>query len=140
MFVGVLLSFEMQEQCRYGTDKPDLRYGLHMTSVTSTVATCGFKVFSDAAAAGGIVKALRIPEVCVLSSVYMKLTTAEQMTLCCSRNSNACLACDSIVPRSMLLLFPTQTFLLCYGLFFINSIQIIIIALHDLPATPQSLC
>lgn len=43
---------------RYGTDKPDLRYGLEMGDVTSAVAGCGFKVFADAA----MVKGLRVPD------------------------------------------------------------------------------
>lgn len=52
--------------CRYGTDKPDLRYGLPMTDVTNIAAGCGFKIFSDTAASGGMVKALHVPEVCCL--------------------------------------------------------------------------
>ena len=43
---------------RYGTDKPDLRYGLEMGDVTTAVSGCGFKVFAEAA----LVKGLRIPD------------------------------------------------------------------------------
>ena len=43
---------------RYGTDKPDLRYGLEMGDVTTAVSGCGFKVFAEAA----MVKGLRIPD------------------------------------------------------------------------------
>ena len=43
---------------RYGLDKPDTRFGLELTNVTDIVAGSGFKVFADAAAKGGIVKAL----------------------------------------------------------------------------------
>jgi aspartyl-tRNA synthetase len=60
----VQASQEMLHQRRYGTDKPDLRFGLEMTDVTNIVSSCGFKVFSSAAAAGGIIKALCVPEVC----------------------------------------------------------------------------
>ncbi|MBL7998521.1 MAG: aspartate--tRNA ligase [Candidatus Kapabacteria bacterium] len=35
---------------KYGSDKPDLRYGLELTTVTDTVRSCGFSVFTDAAA------------------------------------------------------------------------------------------
>jgi len=43
---------------RYGTDKPDVRYGLEMGDVSNAVSGCGFRVFSEAAA----VKGLRVPE------------------------------------------------------------------------------
>ena len=46
---------------RYGTDKPDTRYGLELVDVSDLVQDCGFKVFSGAVAAGGIVKVLPIP-------------------------------------------------------------------------------
>jgi aspartyl-tRNA synthetase len=43
---------------RYGLDKPDTRFGLELADVTDIAAGSGFKVFADAAAKGGIVKAL----------------------------------------------------------------------------------
>ena len=43
---------------RYGSDKPDTRFGLEMTDITEVVRSSGFKVFAEAVAAGGIVKAL----------------------------------------------------------------------------------
>lgn len=46
---------------RYGTDKPDTRYGLELVDVSDLVKDCGFKVFSGAVADGGIVKVLPIP-------------------------------------------------------------------------------
>lgn len=46
---------------RYGTDKPDTRYGLDLIDVSDVVKDCGFKVFSGAVASGGIVKILPIP-------------------------------------------------------------------------------
>ena len=46
---------------RYGTDRPDTRYGLELVTVSDLVADMGFKVFSGAVAAGGAVKVLPIP-------------------------------------------------------------------------------
>jgi aspartyl-tRNA synthetase len=46
---------------RYGTDKPDTRYGLELVDVSDLVKDSGFKVFSGAIKAGGIVKVLPIP-------------------------------------------------------------------------------
>ncbi len=47
---------------RYGSDKPDLRFGLELVDVAEQVKDCGFAVFSSAANdAGGRVAALRIP-------------------------------------------------------------------------------
>lgn len=47
---------------RYGTDRPDTRYGLELVDVSDLVKDSGFKVFSGAVASGGIVKILPIPE------------------------------------------------------------------------------
>jgi aspartyl-tRNA synthetase len=46
---------------RYGTDRPDTRYGLELTDVSDLVKTMGFKVFSGAVAAGGSVKCIAVP-------------------------------------------------------------------------------
>ncbi|MBF2047069.1 MAG: aspartate--tRNA ligase [Leptolyngbya sp. IPPAS B-1204] len=46
---------------RYGSDKPDTRYGLELVDVSDLVKDSGFKVFSGAVASGGIVKVLPIP-------------------------------------------------------------------------------
>lgn len=46
---------------RYGSDKPDTRFGLELVSVSDLVKDSGFKVFSGAIASGGIVKVLPIP-------------------------------------------------------------------------------
>ena len=46
---------------RYGTDKPDIRFGLELVDVSDLVKDSGFKVFAGAVAAGGIVKVLPIP-------------------------------------------------------------------------------
>ncbi|MGB7086834.1 MAG: aspartate--tRNA ligase [Phormidesmis sp.] len=46
---------------RYGSDKPDTRYGLELVDVSDIVKDSGFKVFSGAVASGGQVKVLPIP-------------------------------------------------------------------------------
>jgi aspartyl-tRNA synthetase len=46
---------------RYGTDRPDTRYGLELADVSDIVKDMGFKVFSGAVAAGGSVKVLPVP-------------------------------------------------------------------------------
>ncbi len=46
----------------YGSDQPDLRYGLELASVTELVRGCGFKVFADVVERKGVVYALRVPK------------------------------------------------------------------------------
>jgi aspartyl-tRNA synthetase len=46
---------------RYGSDKPDTRYGLELVDVSDVLQDSGFKVFSGAIASGGIIKILPIP-------------------------------------------------------------------------------
>lgn len=43
---------------KYGSDKPDLRFGLEIVDLTETVRGVDFKVFSSAIAAGGVVRAI----------------------------------------------------------------------------------
>jgi aspartyl-tRNA synthetase len=50
-----------EAMARYGTDRPDTRYGLELTDVSDLVKTMGFKVFSGAVAAGGSVKCIAVP-------------------------------------------------------------------------------
>src|SRR5205085_8009256 len=46
---------------RYGSDKPDLRYGLELTELTSYLAGTEFRVFAGAIDAGGYVGAVVMP-------------------------------------------------------------------------------
>jgi aspartyl-tRNA synthetase len=46
---------------RYGSDKPDLRFGLEFVDLTQQFAGSAFSVFADAAAKGGAVKAIVVP-------------------------------------------------------------------------------
>lgn len=45
---------------RYGSDKPDTRVGFELKNITDMVKDCGFKVFTDAIAAGGSVRGICI--------------------------------------------------------------------------------
>jgi len=45
---------------RYGSDKPDLRFGMELTDVSDMVAQCGFKVFSSVVERGGQVKGINV--------------------------------------------------------------------------------
>ena len=44
---------------RYGSDKPDIRFGMELVDVTDTVRGLDFRVFTEPIAAGGAVKAIR---------------------------------------------------------------------------------
>jgi aspartyl-tRNA synthetase len=48
---------------RYGSDKPDLRYGMEFVDLSEVVANSSFGVFRDAPATGGQVKGIRVPGV-----------------------------------------------------------------------------
>jgi aspartyl-tRNA synthetase len=50
-----------EAMARYGTDRPDTRYGMELVEVSDLVADMGFKVFSGAVATGGSVKVLPVP-------------------------------------------------------------------------------
>jgi aspartyl-tRNA synthetase len=43
---------------KYGSDKPDLRFGLELVDVSEVVASSGVKVFASVVAGGGMVKAI----------------------------------------------------------------------------------
>ena len=45
---------------RYGSDKPDLRFGYELVDLTEAVKGCSFKVFSEAVENGGQVKGIKI--------------------------------------------------------------------------------
>jgi len=46
---------------RFGTDRPDLRFGLEIADLSAEVAESGFRVFRDALADGGLVAAIAVP-------------------------------------------------------------------------------
>lgn len=45
---------------RYGSDKPDLRFGFELVNLTETLKNCEFRVFAGAIAAGGSVRAINV--------------------------------------------------------------------------------
>lgn len=52
---------------RYGSDKPDTRFGMELVELTDLVVDSGFKVFTGAIANGGEVKAICAPGVAAYS-------------------------------------------------------------------------
>ena len=47
---------------RYGSDKPDLRFGMELTEITDLVDDSDFKVFKQIIEKGGVVKAINVKE------------------------------------------------------------------------------
>ncbi len=45
---------------RFGSDKPDTRFGMELKDVSEVVKNCGFSVFSGAVAAGGTVRGINV--------------------------------------------------------------------------------
>ncbi|MFT4532568.1 MAG: aspartyl-tRNA synthetase, partial [Candidatus Saccharimonadales bacterium] len=59
----------------YGTDKPDLRFGMELIDLTEELTGCGFGVFSGAIEKGGAVKAILVKDGAKFSRSYIdKLT------------------------------------------------------------------
>lgn len=46
---------------RFGTDRPDIRFGMELTDVSDIVAESEFRIFSVVVAEGGQVKGIRVP-------------------------------------------------------------------------------
>lgn len=61
---------------RYGSDKPDLRNPLELKDVSKVASGQGFKVFDDAVARGGVIKALAVPAGGGFSRSYIDKLTA----------------------------------------------------------------
>jgi len=46
---------------RFGTDRPDMRFGMELVDISDLVAECGFGIFSTTVAGGGQVRGVRVP-------------------------------------------------------------------------------
>ncbi len=66
---------------KYGTDKPDLRYDLHIIDVMEVFRNVGIKVFSDVIEKRGRIRALRVPDGASLSRKQIDDYTAFVGTL-----------------------------------------------------------
>lgn len=64
--IGIEVSLPIQRMTwqeamdRFGTDKPDTRFGMELVNVSKTVAGCGFSVFSGALENGGSVRGINV--------------------------------------------------------------------------------
>jgi aspartyl-tRNA synthetase len=47
---------------RFGSDKPDMRFGLELKDFTDALRSCQMKVFTAAIQRGGVVKGIRVPQ------------------------------------------------------------------------------
>lgn len=45
---------------KYGSDKPDLRFGMEIVNISELVKDCGFSVFTDTISTGGSVRAIKV--------------------------------------------------------------------------------
>ncbi len=50
-----------EAMARYGSDKPDMRFGMELTDIADLVANSNFQVFTSALKGGGQVKGIRVP-------------------------------------------------------------------------------
>ena len=64
--IGVEIDYDFpimpyaEAMARYGSDKPDTRFDMELIALNDVVADCGFSVFADTVATGGMVKALNV--------------------------------------------------------------------------------
>jgi aspartyl-tRNA synthetase len=47
---------------RFGSDKPDVRFGMELVEVTDEVKECEFKVFRNIIEKGGLIKGIKVPQ------------------------------------------------------------------------------
>jgi aspartyl-tRNA synthetase len=52
---------------RYGKDNPDVRFGIEIVDLTAIVKDSGFKLFTEVAASGGVIKAIKAEQASALS-------------------------------------------------------------------------
>ncbi|PYO36692.1 MAG: aspartate--tRNA ligase [Candidatus Rokuibacteriota bacterium] len=66
-----------EAMARYGSDKPDLRFAMELSDVSSLFAGGEFQAFAQVVAGGGVVKALRVPGAGGMSRKELDDLTAE---------------------------------------------------------------
>ena len=50
-----------EAMARYGSDRPDLRYGLEIADLTGRLGSSGFRGFQETAAGGGVIRGFAVP-------------------------------------------------------------------------------
>ena len=60
---------------KYGSDKPDLRYGMEIEDISELVKKCGFQVFTKAIESGGVVRAI-----CAKGAAKFSRTDIDKLT------------------------------------------------------------
>lgn len=60
---------------RFGTDRPDLRFGMELVNLTDIAARCGFKVFRSIVDTGGTVRAINAKGCAVFSRKELDVLT-----------------------------------------------------------------
>ncbi|KAL5988339.1 hypothetical protein ACLOJK_036103 [Asimina triloba] len=50
-----------EAMCRFGSDRPDLRFDMELKDVSDVFSETNFKVFADTLASGGVIKVLCVP-------------------------------------------------------------------------------
>jgi aspartyl-tRNA synthetase len=66
--IGVQIELPLQKMeyqdamARFGSDKPDTRFGLELVEISDLVGNCGFKVFNTVVANGGKVVGICVPD------------------------------------------------------------------------------
>jgi aspartyl-tRNA synthetase len=60
---------------RYGSDKPDTRFAMEIKDLSDLLKSCGFKVFNDVIAKGGVVRGL-----CVSGGAAMSRSSIDELT------------------------------------------------------------
>ncbi len=70
--IGPVQRISFQEAMdRYGSDKPDLRFGMEIQDLSKAFAKCGFQIFEDVLVRGGFVRGLVVPKGAAISRSQM---------------------------------------------------------------------
>lgn len=81
---------------RYGTDKPDVRYGMELADLGAVFAGTSFRVFAQVLASGGVVKGFAAPGAAALSR-----KEHEQLTQIARENGAGGLVTFAVLPEGV---------------------------------------